>query len=249
MITLKSADEIQKMREAGRILANTFTELAKAVKVGVSAGDLDDIARKYIQKQGAEPSFLGYSGYKYTTCISKNEEIVHGIPYREKELMPGDICCIDCGVYYKGFHSDAARTFLIEPVAAEVKHLAVVTEESFFKGFEKAIAGNKMGDVSHAVQAHIEAAGLTVVRDLYSHGIGTQLHEDPLIPNYGKAGKGVTLKVGMTFALEPMVNIGVADILTLEDKWTIITADKKWSAHYENTIAILEDGPEILTIY
>ncbi|MDA1352991.1 MAG: type I methionyl aminopeptidase [bacterium] len=249
MIKLKSKSDIDKMREAGRILSATFEEMAKHMKVGANAAQIDDVAREFIRKHGAEPSFMGVPNYHWATCISVNEEIVHGIPYREKEFMPGDICCIDCGVYFKGFHADCARPFLIEPVAEEIKHLAKITEESFFKGAEQAIPGNKMGDVSNALQHHVESAGLTVVKDLYSHGIGENLHEDPLIPNYGKKGKGITLEAGFTFALEPMVNIGVADILTLDDKWTIITADKKWSAHYENTIAVLDDGPEILTIH
>ncbi|RAP31974.1 type I methionyl aminopeptidase [Candidatus Marinamargulisbacteria bacterium SCGC AG-439-L15] len=249
MITIKSKSDSQKMREGGKILAHTFEMIAKNIKVGVTAKELDRIAYETIVGKGAQPSFLGYSGYEYTTCISKNEEIVHGIPYENKELLPGDICCIDIGVYYKGFHVDAARPFLIEPVDDQVAHLAKVTEESFFLGIKEGVPGAHLGDISSAIQAHVEKNDLTVVKDLYSHGIGKELHEEPLIPNYGEKGKGVKLKPGMTFAIEPMVNLGVADILTLDDKWTIITADRKWSAHYENTVLITENGPEVLTIY
>lgn len=247
-VTRKTSKELAIMRQAGRILAETFEVLAGEVKVGVSAAFLDRTAEECIRKHGAEPSFLGYSGYKYSTCISKNEEIVHGIPYKEKVLLPGDICGIDIGVCFQGYHADAARTFVMEPVDPLVEKLVTVTEEAFFIGIQEARPGKHMGDVSSAMQSHIERNNLTVVRDLYSHGIGRDLHEDPLIPNYGDAGKGILLHEGMTFAIEPMVNLGVSDILTLADKWTIITADKKWSAHYENTIAIMADGPEILTI-
>ncbi|MBT5856398.1 type I methionyl aminopeptidase [bacterium] len=248
MVSIKTPEQIALMRKAGTILSLVFEEIAAAIKIGVSASYLDDLAFKTIKKLGGEPGFLGYSGYKYTTCISKNEEIVHGIPYPDKILYPGDIFSIDCGVIYNGYFADAARTFLMEPVDPEIEKLVKVTEESFFIGIEKAIPGNYLGDISNAIQAHVEANHLTVVKDLYSHGIGTELHEDPLIPNYGEAGKGLKLKAGMTFAIEPMVNIGSEEILTCDDKWTIITADRKWSAHYENTIAILENGPEILTI-
>lgn len=247
-ISIKTQEEIEIMRSAGKILAATHEEIAANIRVGTNAKVLDDIAREFIHQAGAVPSFLGYQGYKYSTCISKNEEIVHGIPYQHKELLPGDICCIDIGVYHNGFHADAARTHLLEPVDPTVEKLAQITEQSFFIAIEKAYPGNTFGDVANAMQAHIEAAGFTVVRDLYSHGIGRELHEEPLIPNYGKAGKGMKLKEGMTFALEPMVNIGTEEILTLDDKWTIITADHKWSAHYENTIAISKNGADILTI-
>lgn len=247
-VNVKREQDLAFMREGGQILARTFEELARHIRVGVSAQHLDKVAHDTITRLGAKPSFLGYRGYKYSTCISKNEEIVHGIPYADKCLFPGDICGIDVGVYYKGFHTDAARTFAIEPLDKEIDRLLKVTEASFFEGIKQAVPGKRLGDLSHAIQSYVESNGFTVVRDLYSHGVGRQLHEDPLIPNYGKAGSGIKLQPGMTFAIEPMVNVGVADILTLDDNWTIITADRKWSCHYENTIALTENGNEVLTI-
>lgn len=248
MISIKTDEQIKIMRDAGKILSEVFDELGRYFKIGVNAAFLDDIARKTIERNGAKPSFLGYQGYKYSTCVSKNEEIVHGIPYPEKTMLPGDICSIDCGVYYKGYHADAARIFTLAPLDSQVQTLVDITTESFWKGIEQAVPGNKLGDISYAIQSHVEPSGFSVVRDLYSHGIGKELHEDPLIPNYGKKGSGLTLEKGMTFAIEPMVNIGCFDILTLQDKWTIITADKKWSAHYENTIYIGDHGAEVLTM-
>jgi len=247
MIPIKSENDIQIMREGGCLLKELHLILSNECRVGVTASMLDNIAYTFIKDNNAEPSFLGYSGYEYSTCISKNEEIVHGIPYKEKVMFPGDICSIDVGIFYKGFHVDAARTHFLETVDPEVKKLVDVTEKSFFEAIKMANPGNKLGDISWSIQNYVESQGLTVVKDLYSHGVGKDLHEDPLIPNYGAAGKGITLKKGMTFAIEPMVNLGVENILTLADKWTIITADKKWSAHYENTIYIGESGPEVLT--
>ena len=194
------------------------------------------------------PGFLGYQGYKYSSCISKNEEIVHGIPYPDKLFFDGDIVSIDIGVKYNGYYADAARTFLIGNVSEEAKFLAQVTQDSFFKGMADIKAGNHLGDISNAIQTHIESNGLTVVKDLYSHGVGQSLHEEPLIPNYGKKGVGMKLYEGMTMAIEPMVNLGVESIETLDDEWTIVTKDRKWSAHYENTVLITNEGVEILTI-
>jgi methionyl aminopeptidase len=247
-IVLKSSEDLKKMRRSGKILAEVFRVVETSIKVGMSAEALDQLIYNAIIKLGAKPSFLGYRGYKHSSCISKNEEVVHGIPHPDKLFFPGDICSVDIGVYYEGFHTDAARTFMLEVSDPEVIQLVTVTEESFFKAIEQARPGNRLGDMSHALQAHVEAAGFSVVRDLYSHGVGHELHEEPLIPNYGKRGQGLLLKEGMTFAIEPMVNIGRFDVLTLADKWTIIAADRKWSAHYENTIFIGADGPEILTL-
>ena len=247
-IVLKSQEDLQKMRGGGKILAQVFSIVRDVLAVGMSAQALDATIYNTIIRLGAKPSFLGYRGYKYSSCISKNEEVVHGIPHASKIFYPGDICSVDIGVYFQGFHVDAARTYMLEVSDPLVSKLVRVTEESFFKAIAYAIPGGRLGDVSSALQAHVEAAGFSVVRDLYSHGVGKELHEDPLIPNYGKRGQGVLLKEGMTFAIEPMVNIGRFDVLTLEDKWTIIAADKKWSAHYENTIFIGADGPEILTL-
>lgn len=247
-IPLKTAEDLDKMRQGGQILSKVFKEVEKTIKIGMSAFALDQFIFKMIVDLGGKPSFLGYKGYKYSSCISVNEEVVHGLPTEAKYFLSGDICSVDIGVHYKGFHVDAARTFMMDPVDEDIKKLVAVTEESFFKGIEKAIPGNRLGDISEAIQAHVEAQGFSVVRDLYSHGVGKELHEEPLIPNYGKKGQGVLLKEGMTFAIEPMVNQGRFDVLTLPDKWTIIAADRKWSAHYENTIYIGSRGPEILTL-
>ncbi|MGE4169295.1 MAG: type I methionyl aminopeptidase [Candidatus Margulisiibacteriota bacterium] len=248
MIPIKTEADLAIMREGGKILARVFEAVEKEIRVGVNAGFLDTKVQEIIASYGAKPSFLGYKGYKHATCISKNEEVVHGIPYPDKVLYPGDICSIDIGVYFKGFHVDAARTFPVGDVTPEVQHLITVTKESFFKAVAFAKEGNRLGDISAALQGHVESEGLSVVRDLFSHGVGKSLHEEPLIPNFGKPNKGPTLKTGMTFAIEPMVNLGDYRVLTLPDKWTIIAADRKWSAHYENTIAVGESGPEILTV-
>lgn len=248
MISIKTPQEIDAMRESGKILAKVFDVIAENFKVGVTAAFLDTLAKKTIESFGATPSFLGFSGYAYSTCISKNEEVVHGIPYPDKIMFPGDICSVDIGVYYNGFHADAARIYKLDPIDPLILKLVEVTEACFFKACDAAKAGNRLGDISNAIQVHAESHGFSVVRDLYSHGIGRNLHEEPLIPNFGKANRGLVLKEGMTFAIEPMINIGTYDILTLPDKWTIITRDQKWSAHYENTICITKDYPEILTM-
>ncbi len=246
-ISIKTPQEIESMKKSGQILAKVFEVVEKQFKPGISAKEIDDLIHQEIIAHHATPSFLGYQGYKYSSCISKNEEVVHGIPYPDKRFMPGDIGSIDIGVYFEGFHSDAARTFWIDPIPKEVEKLIQITEESFYKAIEQAIPGNTIGDMAFALQTHAETHGFSVVRDLCSHGIGKKLHEDPLIPNYGTKGKGIKLKEGMTFAIEPMINMGTYHVLTLSDKWTIITADQKLSAHYENTICITKDGAEILT--
>jgi methionyl aminopeptidase len=248
VIPIKTREEILMMHESGKILAEVFEVVEQYMKTGNNAAQIDKIAYSEIIKRGAKPSFKGYRGYKYTTCISKNEEVVHGIPYENKIMMPGDICGVDIGVFYKGFHSDAARTYIIEKTDPDIKKLVDVTRESFFIAIAQAIPGNHLGDISHAMQKHVELHGFSMVRDLCSHGIGKKLHEEPLIPNYGKKGEGPELKEGMTFAIEPMVNQGKFEVLTLPDKWTIMCADKKWSSHYENTICITNDGPKILTM-
>jgi methionyl aminopeptidase len=247
-VKIKNKEQISAMRESANILKHVFKTIEPFVKTGATASSIDDLIRNTIKSKGAEPSFLGYRGFKYSSCISKNEEVVHGLPTSDKIFFPGDIVSIDMGVYYKGFHSDCARTFMIENVDSEVERLVTITKESFFEAIKYATPGYTYGDIAYALQQHVESAGFSVVRDLCSHGIGSELHEDPLIPNYGKPGQGMTLKPGMTFALEPMVNIGDFNVLTLADKWTIIAADKKWSAHYENTVLITDGEPEILTL-
>ncbi len=240
--------KISSMRAAGEILANTFEHISEHIVEGISAGQVDDMIRQFIESNNASPGFLGYQGFKYSSCISKNEEIVHGIPSQDKLFFDGDIVSIDIGVKYQGFYADAARTFLIGNVSDEAKFLVKITEESFFNAMKGISSKSKLGDISFGIQEYVESNGLTVVKDLYSHGIGKSLHEDPLIPNYGKKGSGIQLRNGMTMAIEPMVNLGVPDIVTLDDNWTIVTQDLKWSAHYENTILITDDGVEILTI-
>ena len=236
------------MKDAGKILASTHLFLASFITEGLNAFEVDRRIHDYIISQGATPAFLGFNGYKYSSCISKNEEIVHGIPYENKLFINGDLISIDIGVKYKGYCSDAARSYLIGDVSDQVKHLATVTEASFFEGISGIGPGSKMGALSNSIQTYVEKNGLTIVKDLYSHGIGEELHEEPLIPNYGKRNRGITLEPGMTFAIEPMVNIGTKEIVVLEDNWTIVTADSKFSAHYENTILITDSGVDILTL-
>jgi methionyl aminopeptidase len=243
-----TTNKINAMSAAGCILADTFACISEHIKEGVTAGYIDQLTKTYIISQGADPGFLGYRGYKYSTCISKNEEIVHGIPYDHKVFFDGDIVSIDIGVKRDGFYADAARTFLIGNVSEEDRHLVQVTQDAFFKSMEGIRAGSRLGDISFGIQQYVESKGLTIVKDLYSHGIGSSLHEEPLIPNYGKKGAGMLLKSGMTFAIEPMVNLGLPGIETLDDEWTIVTEDGKKSAHYENTILITDEGVDILTL-
>ena len=249
MISIKTEHEIQKMRRAGTVLSSIFEKVLPQIQAGVSAQTIDAEVDALILSFGCTPSFKSVKGYSHATCISKNEEVVHGIPSEQKVFEEGDIVSIDMGVCFEGYHADAARTVPVGNVSNQALELIRITEASFFEACRYAVAGNKIGDVVSALQACVEKMGFSVVRDLCSHGIGKSLHEEPLIPNYGKAGTGFKLLPGMTFALEPMVNVGRHDVLTLEDKWTIISADKKLSAHYENTILISHDGPpEILTL-
>lgn len=248
MIQYKTKQQLSCMREAGKRLAEVFQKLSGFIEVGMSAEQIDSFIYKTIISLNSKPSFLGYSGFKYSSCISKNEEIVHGIPYSHKLMLPGDICSIDIGVCYKGYHADAARTFVFEPISKQADDLVHVTEQSFYKAVDLIKPGVRLGDIAFELQHYVESNGFSVVRDLYSHGIGQNLHEDPLIPNYGQRGKGLVLKPGLTFAFEPMVNVGTHKVLTLEDNWTIISQDKSLSAHYENTVAVTETGYEILTL-
>lgn len=247
MIIIKSDDEIAKMRAAGKILAETLIIVEEKVRPGITTAELDKIAEEFITKHGAKPSFKGLYGFPASLCISVNEQVVHGIP-GGYELKDGDIVSIDCGVFLDGFHSDAARTFAVGNVTEEARKLIKVTEESFFKGMEYAKVGNRLTDISHEIQSYVEANGFSVVRDFVGHGIGKSLHEDPNVPNFGVAGRGPKLVEGMTLAVEPMINLGKYSVKTLSDDWTVVTRDGSLSAHYENTIVILPDGPEILTL-
>ena len=247
MIYLKSSNEIDLMRKSGRIVAETLAKVEEVIKPGITTRELDRIAEEYITSCGARPSFKGYHGFPATLCTSINEQVVHGIP-GNVVLQEGDIVSVDCGAYLNGFHGDAARTFAIGKVLPEVQKLIDVTRESFFEGVKYAVIGNRMGDISQAIQVYVESNGFSVVRDYVGHGIGKEMHEEPPVPNYGKAGRGVKLAKGMVLAIEPMVNMGTYAVDELSDGWTVVTYDGKKSAHYENTIAILENGPEILTI-
>ena len=247
MIILKNHDEISKMRKAGKIVGETLLLLEKEVKPGVTTANLDRIAEEFITKHGAKPSFKGLYGFPSSLCISVNEQVIHGIP-GNYSLQEGDIVSIDCGACIEGFHGDAARTFPVGNVSEAAQKLIDITEQSFFEGIKYAKEGNRLSDISHGIQSYVEAAGFSVVRDFVGHGIGREVNEDPNVPNFGKCGKGPKLLEGMVLAIEPMVNAGTYKVKTLRDRWTVVTADKSLSAHYENTVAILSDGPEILTL-
>lgn len=247
MIYIKSDAEIAVMEKAGRIVAETLAKIEEVVKPGITTKELDRIAEEYIVSCGARPSFKGHYGYPATICSSINEEVVHGIP-GEKILQEGDIVSIDCGACYEGFHGDAARTFPVGKISDEAKKLIEVTRDSFFEGLKYAVIGNRIGDISHAVQTYAESNGFSVVRDYVGHGVGRKMWEEPPVPNFGKPGKGLKLVKGLVIAVEPMINEGTYAVKELSDGWTVITHDGKISAHYENTIAILENGPEILTM-
>lgn len=247
MIYLKSSNEIEIMKKAGRIVAETLAKVEEVIRPGITTMELDRIAEEYITNCGARPSFKGYHGFPGTLCTSVNEEVVHGIP-GNKVLQEGDIISVDCGAFFQGFHGDAARTFPVGKITAEAQRLIDVTRNSFFEGIKYAVVGNRIGDISHAIQVYVEANGFSVVRDYVGHGIGREMHEEPPVPNYGKAGRGPKLAKGMLLAIEPMVNSGVYAVKELSDDWTVVTYDGRPSAHYENTVAILDNGPEILTI-
>jgi len=246
MIFLKSDRELNYLRDAGNIVAKTLEELKKAVKPEVTTQELDRIAEDYIKRCGATPAFKGYHGFPGNICTSVNEQVVHGIPGLRK-LVNGDNLSIDIGTVINGYYGDAAITVPVGEVDAEVQKLLDVTEESLYKGIAQAIAGNRLSDISHAVQSYAEGFGYGVVRDFVGHGIGRNMHEDPQVPNYGIPGRGPRLKSGMTLAIEPMINMGTHEVRTLDDGWTVVTTDKKRSAHFEHTIAVTSDGPEILT--
>ncbi len=241
MIILKSSDEIALMKKSGAIVRDTLALLEEKIRAGMTTSKLDRIAYDYITGAGAKPSFLGYGGFPGSICVSVNEEVVHGIP-GSRVIKEGDIVSVDVGALLNGFHGDAARTFPIGKVSAEKEKLIQVCKESFFKGVEKFTEGARLGDISSAIQAHAEANGFSVVRELVGHGIGRSLHEDPNVPNYGVEGRGVRLRAGMVFAIEPMICAGGHRIYQESNGWTIVTADARPSAHYENTVALTDDG-------
>lgn len=248
MITIKTDSEIEYMLKAGRVVAEALDTLEKYVKPGISTGELDRIAEEIILGRNAKPSFKGYYGFPASICASVNNEVVHGIPNKDRILNEGDIISIDCGAVLNGYHGDAARTFPVGNVSEEAAKLIEVTKNSFFKGIEKAKVGNRLTDISAAIQEYVESYGFSIVRDYVGHGIGKNMHEDPEVPNFGRPGRGPKLSKGMCLAIEPMVNIGDFNVKVEPNKWTVVTVDGSLSAHYENTVAILNDGPKITTL-
>ncbi|GAB6178883.1 type I methionyl aminopeptidase [Desulfotomaculum defluvii] len=246
MITIKNERELNYMRDAGRVVAETFEILKGMVKPSITTKELDSKAEDFIRSKGAKPAFKGYGGFPGTLCTSVNDEVVHGIPGLRK-LENGDIISIDCGAVINGFVGDSALTVPVGTISQEAQELLRVTEESLYAGITQAVEGNRLSDVSNAVQKCVEKQGMSVVRDYVGHGIGAKMHEDPQIPNFGPPGRGPRLKKGMTLAIEPMVNLGTFEVRTLDDDWTVVTLDGRLSAHFEHTIAITDDTPEILT--
>jgi methionyl aminopeptidase len=247
MISIKSEREIDLMRAAGRIVALAHQEVAKHVQPGVSTYELDQIVEQVIRTNGATPSFKGYGGFPASACTSVNEQVVHGIPNKNVILQDGDLISIDIGANFKGYHGDSAWTYAVGTISDEVQQLMDVTKECLAKGLAQATAGNRVSDISHAVEAHADKFGYGVVREFVGHGVGKQLHEDPQIPNFGQPGRGPKLRAGMTLAIEPMINMGARQVRVLDDNWTAVTIDKKPSAHYEHTIVVTDGAPIILT--
>jgi methionyl aminopeptidase len=247
-VTIKSAREIELMREAGRILALVHEELEKIIRPGISTKEIDRVCEELIRSYGCTPNFLNYQGYPGSVCVSVNEEVVHGIPTEQHIIKEGDIVSLDTGLIYQGYHSDAARTHAVGEISEQAKQLIDVTRQSFFEGIKMAKAGNHLFDISNAIDAYIRPYGYGIVRDLVGHGIGTHLHEEPEIPNFAQRRRGLRLQPGMTLAVEPMVNIGTPNVKWMKDGWTVISADHSLSAHYENTILITEGEPEILSL-
>lgn len=246
-IIIKSHREIELMKEAGRILAITHEEIRKIIKPGISTYDIDKLGEEVIRSYGCVPSFLNYNGYPASICTSVNDEVVHGIPSKDRILQEGDIISLDAGVIYKGYHSDSARTYPVGKVSEKAERLMKVTKESFFEGLKMCRDGNHVNDISKAVFDYITARGYSAVRDLVGHGVGASLHEAPEVPNFTRPRKGPKLKAGMTIAVEPMINIGTYEVEWLDDDWTVVTADGELSSHYENTILITEGDPVILS--
>jgi methionyl aminopeptidase len=246
MINIKTEPELEKMRRSGEVLKEAFAVLEKMIRPGVTTAELDAAAEDYIRSKGGVPAFKGYQGYPATICASVNEQVVHGIP-GPRSLEEGDIVGIDMGAILEEFYSDATRTYPVGKISEEAARLIKVTSESLDRGIEQAEPGNHLSDISHAIQKHAESQGYSIVRALVGHGIGRRMHEEPQIPNFGPPGKGPELQPGMVLAIEPMVNVGTHDVLTLEDKWTFVTVDGKLSCHFEDTVAVTDNGPRIMT--
>ena len=248
-VSIKSAREIELMRESGKILAEVHAKLGEAIRPGISTLEIDTLGEKLIRSYGCVPNFLNYNGFPASICVSVNEEVVHGIPNAKRILREGDIVSLDAGLIYKGYHSDAARTHGVGVISEDAKLLIERTKQSFFEGIKMATAENHLFDISNAIEAYISQFGYGIVRELVGHGIGTQLHEDPQIPNFAQRRRGLKLKPGMTLAVEPMINMGRSDVEWLDDDWTVVAEDGSYSAHYENTILITDGEPEILTMF
>lgn len=248
-VSIKSKREIELMKESCRLLAIVHKAMEEAIKPGMSTLDIDRLGEKMIRDLGCIPNFKNYHGYPASICVSVNDEVVHGIPSKHRILQEGDIVSLDAGLIYKGYHSDAARTHAVGKISTDAQKLIDVTRQSFFEGIKMAKAGNHLYDISNAIDAYVSQFGYGIVRDLVGHGIGTQLHEDPQIPNFAQKKRGIRLEPGMTLAIEPMINMGRADVEWLDDDWTVVTEDGSLSAHYENTILITDGEPEILTLY
>jgi methionyl aminopeptidase len=247
MVTIKSNREIELMREAGRIVALAHQAVKEFVKPGVTTLEIDQLVEKVIREHNAIPSFKGYGGFPASACTSVNEQVVHGIPSAKVVLQEGDIISVDIGAIHKGYHGDSAWTYPVGKISSEAQELLDVTKQSLFEGLKYAKAGNRLTDISHAIQTYAESFGYSIVREFVGHGVGKHLHEDPQIPNYGLPGKGTLLKAGMTLAIEPMVNMGRKEVRVLKDNWTAVTVDKKMSAHFEHSILVTEDECIILT--
>lgn len=248
MVVLKTARELQIMKEACRISAGALQTAGKAVEPGVTTAELDKLAEDYIRSQGGEPNFKNYEGYPATACISINNEVIHGIPTKKRVLKAGDIVSIDLGAKFQGYHGDNAATFACGDISVEAKRLIDTTRESLYEGIAAAVLGGRIGDIGHAIQSYVEARGYSVVRQFVGHGIGTHLHEAPEVPNFGTAGRGIRLMPGMTLAIEPMINAGGPNVKILPDGWTVLTTDGSLSAHFEHTVVITPDGPKIMTL-
>ena len=247
MVSIKNSRELSSMREACRISARALQLAGEAVQPGVTTGEIDRLVRKYIESEGATPSFLGYGGFPGSACISVNDEVIHGIPGK-RVIHAGDIVSVDVGAHFNGYHGDNAATFACGDVSPEAKRLMDTTRESLYEGIRAACAGGRIGDIGHAVQSYVEARGYSVVRQFVGHGVGTHLHEAPEVPNFGTPGRGIRLMPGMTIAIEPMVNAGGYDVKVQPDGWTVLTKDGSLSAHFEHTIVITADGPKIMTV-
>ena len=247
-VSIKSAREIELMRESCKLLADVFHNMEQAIRPGISTLDIDKLGEKLIRAHGCVPNFLNYNGYPASICVSVNNEVVHGIPSKHRILQEGDIVSLDAGLIYHGYHSDAARTHAVGKISPEAEKLIEVTKQSFFEGIKMAKAGNHLYDISNAIDAYVSRFGYGIVRDLVGHGIGTSLHEDPQIPNFAQRRRGIKLQPGMTLAIEPMINAGSWEVEWLDDDWTVVTVDGSLSAHYENTVLITEGEPEILTL-